>query len=129
MKGNPPALLLTGRHQNKRYRVDAHGVRMWLPHGQFAALFKLAAARLTPNGPALRLPKATISRLRRTLARAATRAGIKDEMILTVRKQQFALLSDAIARDQTIHNLLLCDCVDRADVDPILQAARLVETE
>lgn len=128
MKKQSPALVLTGRHQNKRHRVDVHGVRTWLPHGQFAELCGLAAARITPGALPLELPKATLSRLRRTLARAAKRAGVNDDLIVTVGKKKFVLIPGDIVRDETFRDLLQSDCVARYVVERLLEAAKLVET-
>jgi hypothetical protein len=63
------------------------------------------------------------------LARAAKRVAVQDDLILTAGKKKFVLvLAGEIERDSTFHNLLSCDCVDRAVIERILQAARLVET-
>jgi hypothetical protein len=85
-------------------------------------LCKLAAGRLTPEAPPLELPKATISRLRRALARAAKRARVNDELILTVGKKVFVLvLSDGIARHETLRNLLLCDWGQKRCQEPFIR--------
>jgi hypothetical protein len=119
-----PVLILTGRTCRRRHIIELGGKECRLPAGQFYALCKLSGACLGPERDPVELPRATVSRLRHALKKAAREAGIRDEVIGIVGKNKYALRlgPEQIAVHAEFCRFLPLDRIDSAIIKRLKKA-------
>src|ERR1035438_2372920 len=101
-------LLLTGRRQKDRFRVDVDGVAVWLPLASFKALAKLVVARFQSESGFATLDRLTIHRLRKAIGKRGK------ELIEIGSGEEYRLtFSKAKAAAQVCIAPCLCELVDR----------------
>jgi hypothetical protein len=89
-KKSAVCVLLTGRRQDDRFRIDVHGTPIWLSCASFQSLVALAHASIQTQSGLIPIPRLTIHRLRKAFpaGKQLIRTGSGEEYRLTIPKSK-----------------------------------------
>jgi hypothetical protein len=89
-KKSAVCILLTGRRQDDRFRIDVRGTPIWLPCASFQSVVGLALASIQTQSGLIPVPRLTIHRLRKAFpaGKQLIRTGSGEEYRLTIPKSK-----------------------------------------